>query len=323
MSVTKYSRSLTLRSVAAAAIFASLGQAAHAQLVITGTFTSNFNTVFGSNAAAAQAAWNYAASQFSANFTDPIHINISVDGVSGSSVFGQSNTFLNSTSYANLRSLLVADAKTTDDNTSVGGSGSVTAADPVSAAHTWWTSRAEAKAIGLISDDMSNDGTTKFGAGFAWNFSTSNRAVAGQYDFVGVCEHEISEVMGRLGLSGGQIGNNPNSYSVVDLFSYTGAGARGLTAGGGENFSIDNGTNLLKLYNNALSNGLDTRDWAPGTNDSFNQFSGSGVVNDISDVDLREMDVIGYDRKQVVPEPAPIFVLGIAALVFGRAFLRK
>jgi hypothetical protein len=34
-------------------------------------------------------------------------------------------------------------------------------------------------------------------------------------------------------------------------------------------------------------------DWAPGINDAFNQFSNCGVTNAASDVDLREMDVIG------------------------------
>ena len=87
------------------------------------------------------------------------------------------------------------------------------------------------------------------------------------------------------------------------------------TAGPGENFSIDNGTTLLKLYNNALVNSLDTRDWAPGTNDSFNQFSDSGVTNPVSDVDLREMDVIGYDLA--APEPSEMLpVAGLLGLLF-------
>jgi hypothetical protein len=42
-------------------------------------------------------------------------------------------------------------------------------------------------------------------------------------------------------------------------------------------------------------NNLDSRDWAPGTNDAFNQFSDFGVVNPVSHVDLQVMDVIGFD----------------------------
>jgi hypothetical protein len=97
-----------------------------------------------------------------------------------------------------------------------------------------------------------------------------------------------------------------NSYSLVDLFSYSGAGTRVLGNGGGAgqgSFSIDNGTTLLKQYNDQFNLGLDLRDWGPGTNDAFNQFSFSGVTNPLSSVDIREMDVMGYDLKQV-PEPA-------------------
>jgi hypothetical protein len=304
----------------AAAVALLLGAPAFG-MVITPTFTANFNANFGANAAAAQNAWIAAASEFTSNFSDNIHINITVDGVAGTGVFGQSSTFLNSTSYANLHNLVVADAKTPDDATAVGAGGSMTAADPTGGAGTWWVSRAEAKALGLIADDLSNDGTTTFGAGNPFTFS--GPIAPGTYDFEGVAAHEISEVMGRLGISGGTIGSFANSYSLIDDFSYTGAGTRGLGKGAGNNFSIDDGTTLLKLWNNALSNGLDSRDWAPGTNDSFNQFSNGGVVNPISGVDLRLMDVIGYDRILAeAPEPAT-GVLLVGALLVGGLIRRR
>jgi len=286
-----------------------LAPSAYGALVFTPTFTANFNTNFGANAAAAQAAWIAAANILSANLQDNIHINITVDAVAGTSVFGQSSTFLNSTSYANLRTKLVADSKTANDATALGVGGSMTVADPTGG--TWWVSRAEAKAIGLIADDLSNDGTTTFGAGNAFTFSGA--IGAGTYDFQGVAAHEISEVMGRLGLCGGTIGSFPNSYSLVDDFSYTGAGVKA-TGNGAGSFSINNGTTLLKTFNNASINGLDCRDWAPGTNDAFNQFSSSGVVNPISAVDLQVMDVIGYDFASPTPEPA---TLSLMALGFG------
>ena len=82
----------------------------------------------------------------------------------------------------------------------------------------------------------------------------------------------------------------------MDLFHYTGAGTRGLNKGPGRSFSIDNGTTLLKAFNDFNANKGDLQDWADGTNDSFNAFSSDGVLNDLSEVDLRVMDVIGYDR---------------------------
>lgn len=297
---------------------------AQAGLIITPTFTSNFVTNFGANATAAENAWIAAAQVFENNFTDNIHVNITVDAVSGTSVFGQSNTFLDSFSYSTLYNAVVNDAKTPNDSIAIGPGGSVSATDPTGGAGTWWVTTAEAKALSLISDNLSTDGTTTFGAGNPFTFSGPIQP--GTYDFQGVAAHEISEVMGRLGISGGTIGNFPNSYSLIDLFSYTGAGTRGLVGGPNENFSIDNGTTLLKLYNNPKANGLDSRDWAPGTNDSFNQFSNSGVVNPVSAVDLQEMDVIGYDLKQApapVPEPSSLTLLSIGIAGFLGSRMRR
>jgi hypothetical protein len=308
-------RSVRMRLMAVVVCALALCAPAFAAFVINPNFTANFNTNFGANAAAAQAAWIAAASIFTANFTDNITVNITVDAVAGTGVFGQSNTFLISNTYATTRTAMVNDATTPDDLIATGAGGSVSAADPVGGTHTWWTSRAQAKALGLIASDGNTDGTTTFGAGNPFTFSGA--IAAGTFDFRGVAAHEISEVLGRLGISGGTIGNNINSFSVADLFSYSGAGVRVLGAGPNSNFSIDNGTNLLKLFNNALVNGLDTRDWAPGTNDAFNQFSNSGVTNPVSDVDLRYMDVIGYDRV-ATPTPEPVSaVLLIFALASG------
>ena len=168
----------------------------------------------------------------------------------------------------------------------------MTAADPTSGTGTWWLTRSQAKALGHIPDDTSGDGTTTFGAGNPFTFSGA--ITAGTFDFQGIAAHEISEIMGRLGLSGGSVGTTANSFSLIDNFSYTGPGTKGLRAGPGNNFSIDNGTTLLKLWNDPTVNGLDSRDWAPGTNNAFNQFSNSDVVNSVSAVDLQLMDVIGY-----------------------------
>jgi hypothetical protein len=323
MSKLNLLRSVGRWGILAVAVIALSNVPAFAGFVINPTFTAGFNANFGVNAAAAQSAWIAASNVFTSNFSDNIIVNITVDAVAGTGVFGQSSTFLNSFSYTTLRGAVVGDAKTPDDGIATGAGGSVSAADPVGGTHTWWVSRAEGKALGLIASDLLNDGTTTFGAGNPFTFSGA--IAAGTYDFKGVAAHEISEVLGRLGISGGTIGNNPNSYSLIDLFSWRG-GTRRLTNGGAGNqgfFSIDGGTTQLKLYNDAAANGLDTRDWAPGTDDSFNQFSNSGVINPVSDVDFREMDVIGYDRIIAVtaPEPSSIFLL-LSGLAAG-GFLRR
>jgi hypothetical protein len=299
------SRIVRLAATATACALLLGGTALGAGFTIVPTFTNNFVTNFGTNASAAEAAWIAAANTFTSNFTDPITVNITVDAVTGTSTFGASNTFLVSDTYSDLRNKLIADAKSADDFTATGAGGSITAVDPVSGTHTWWVTTSQAKALGIIPNNSNNDGKTTFGAGNPFTFSGA--VAAGTYDFQGIATHEISEVLGRLGLGGGTIGTATNSYSLVDLFSYSGAGTRVLGNGGGAglqgSFSIDNGTTLLKQYNDQFSNNLDFRDWGPGTNDAFNQFSFSGVTNPLSSVDIREMDVMGYDLKQV-PEPA-------------------
>jgi hypothetical protein len=300
-----------------------------AALIITPTFTAAFNTNFGVNAIAAQNAWIAAANVFQTNFSDNIHININVSAVAGTGVFGQSNTFLNSFAFATIRTATINDAKTPDDAIATGPGGSVPAADPlVGTTHTWWVTTAQAKALGLVADNLNNDGTTTFGAGNPFTFS--GPIAPGTFDFQGVAAHEISEVMGRLGLMGATIGSNPNSFDLADLFTFTGPGTRGGGFGGGcsstNNWeSIDNGTTLLKQKNNYCANGLDTEDWAPGTNDSFNQFSNSGVVNPVSTVDLRTMDVIGYDRvlATTVPEPSTFALLVSGFAAFGASGFRR
>ena len=276
-------------------------------LVITPTFTAGFDTNFGANAAAARAAWQAAADFFGANITNNIHVNITVDAVPGTGVFGQSNTSLLSIPYATLRSLFAARATTQDDATALGPGGSMTAADPTNGTGTWWLTRAQAKALGQIPDDTSQDGTTRFGAGNPFTFSGS--IAPNTFDFQGIAAHEISEVMGRLGISGGTIGTTVNSFSLIDNFSYTGPGTKGLQGGPGNQFSLDNGTTLLKLFNDPTVNHLDSRDWAPGTNDAFNQFSNGGVINPVSAVDLRLLDMLGYNVTAQVGAGVTRFVI--------------
>jgi hypothetical protein len=261
-------------------------------VVITPTFTANFDTNFGTNAAAARTAWAAAAAIFTSQFSDNIHVNITVDAVPGTKVFGESFPGFVSISYADLFTRVSQNATTQNDLLAISPGGSMTATDPTNGAGSWFLTRAQAKALGAIADDMSDDGGTTFGVGNSFTFSGA--IAAGTYDFQGIVAHELTEVMGRTGLSGGKFGNTANAFSLIDNFSYTGHGTKGLRGGPGNNFSIDNGTTLLKLWNDPTANGFDSRDWAPGTNDSFNQFSSSGVVNPVSAVDLQLMDVIGY-----------------------------
>jgi len=286
-------------------------------LVITPTFSSAVDSLMGSNAGAFKSAFTLAASNFTDWFNDPIHVNIDVAVAPGTGTLGGSSTFVFSSGFTTVRNALVTDAKSGDDFLITGAGGSVAAilTDPLTAAHTYWVTKAQAKALNLIADDLTSDGTVTLGAGWNYDYNPADGITAGQFDIVSVFMHEISEVMGRIGLSGSSVGANTNSYTLLDLMSYKSAGTRGMLNDGGNFLSFDNGNTLLKAFNNTAALGGDSRDWASGSNDSFNAFGTTGVVNGLSVVDIRTMDAVGYDLCS--PEPATVLLFGTALAGLG------
>jgi hypothetical protein len=273
-----------------------------AALTINLTFDSDqsyINAGVGAgDVAAMKAACNYAAKQFTDRYSDPINVNIKVTASPGTSDLGSSTTFFDPVnSYNTLRNAFVADAKTADDATTVGAGGSLkSGTDPIATNHQYFVTRAQAKALGLRADDTKLDGTFNFGGGQQWTYDPNNRVVAGKFDFIGVAMHEYSEIMGRNSIMGDkQFDPTTPSYVAFDLFHYTGAGTRGLNNGPGRSFSIDNGTTLLIAFNDFTANKGDLQDWAGPAPDSFNAAGPPGEQDDLTPVDLRTMDVLGYD----------------------------
>ena len=293
-----------------AGIFSSfLIGGAHAGLVINPTWDPSLSAnLSAADVTSVQNAFNYAAQQFQNKFNDNIQINITVAAQSGTGILGQSSTNLQFSSFSGVRNALIADKKSADDITAM-AAGHFPTTDPTGGG-TYLVPFAEAKALGLrTANNSASDGTFTFGAGFSYTYDPLNRAVSGKYDFIGIAEHEISEIMGRIYLLGKNLTGGAD-YVPFDLFRYTGSGAQSVSSSAtGVYFSIDGGATNLK----AFSASSDLQDWASGTNDAFNAFSSSGVMNDLSAVDVQVMDVIGYDLV-AVPEPANSGTLFAAAL---------
>ena len=165
---------------------------------------------------------------------------------------------------------------------------------------------AEAQALGLYSNNSSLAGYVGFSSSLPFGYSANATPAANQYYFIGVAEHEISEVMGRISL----LNSQPQYYSPMDLYRYTAPGVRDLTTGGSGStayFSINNGTTNLGTWNNQTSNG-DLGDWypsgpVPGGHDAYNDYSNPGVINVISSNDITLMQALGWTTTQASQGP--------------------
>jgi hypothetical protein len=232
-------------------------------------------------------------------FSDPVTINITVGygEVGGQSMpsgaLGSNISFLNSYSYAQIKSAFAADSKGGDDVTAVS---TLPATSPAPGGGTYWVPRAEAKALGLIGASGNLDGNVGFSNTVAFDYDNSNGITAGQYDFFGVAAHEFSEIMGRILLTGRTIGSTANSYVPYDLFHYSAPGVRDFVGTTPGYFSLDGGNTNLDNFNTNPSG--DFGDWAASAgNDSFLAFSNAGVVNAVTAPDLRAMDILGWNRS--------------------------
>jgi len=272
-----------------------------------------FDVTYDASAAAApsafETAFQDAINLYQTTYTDPITINIDLGwgeidgnplspGNLGQSRTNQPGNF----TYSQVRSALISDAKSAADFKAVSTLGIT---DPTGG-RAFRMSDAEAKALGLRAANAPGiDGWVGFSNTASYTFDPNNRAVAGEYDFIGVAEHEIAEVMGRYGMTQNGCGATLCD-SPIDLFRYTSPGDFDLNPENGSYFSIDSGHTNINTFNG--TGGGDLSDWLGLTPDAFNHSLSRGKEEPFSAGDQILMDVIGYDPA-VVPEPATLALL--------------
>jgi VCBS repeat-containing protein len=272
-----------------------------------------FNVSFsGAVSAVQQAAVQAVATFFNNHFLDPVTVDITVQfgAISGLGTSNIPNSVTPNPTFTQIRNALVADATSPDDNTAVA---SLPATDPIvdpppagPNPHTWNVVQALGMAMGLIPDDgTANDGTTTFRNTATFDYDRSDGITAGATDFFGVVAHEFSEIMGRATNAFGNAVAFGPGFRPLDLFNFSAANTRNFVGTAAGYFSIDSGTTNLDNFNTA-TNG-DFGDWAASAgNDAFDAFSRSGVINDVSPTDLREMDVIGWQVQEIAPSVTPL-----------------
>jgi hypothetical protein len=290
-------------------------QSARAGLV----FNPTFDTSTSSAPAGFFVAFNGAIQFLESQFSDPITINLNVGWgeINGGSLnpgnLGQSSTNQRGFfSYSTVKTALTNDSKSAADATVIAN---LPTNYPGGAGNIFVMSNAEAKALGLLAGNAAGkDGAVGFNSTASYTFDPNNRAVAGEYDFVGLVEHELTEVMGRYGL--GQNGASSGRFSPIDLFRYSSAGVLDTTPANGAYFSIDGGNTVINTFNG--TGGGDLSDWSGATLDSFNHNLTLGKELDVTPGDIALMDVIGYDLAAPEPSTFALFGLGIAATIYLR-----
>ena len=156
-----------------------------------------------------------------------VTINFGWGEINGQSIpsvdVGRSSTFGNFYNYSQIVGALNSHATSAADVSSVA---TLPTNDP-SGGGRYWVANAEAIALGL-STATSATGFVGLSSAYTYTFDSLNRAVAGAHDAIGSLEHEISEVLGRLGWLGSYYSpSSTNTYGIIDLFRYSPSGTLG------------------------------------------------------------------------------------------------
>jgi hypothetical protein len=232
---------------------------------------------------AVKSAAQFIASLFSTK--EVVNIDVGYGEIAGSPLstgaLGESESYGYLTNYFTVTNALRADGY------------SFTASNEPTSAQFFMTS-AETKAFGLVNpSSMALDGYVGFSNAYPMYYGTTGTVPSNQYDLYSIAEHEITEVMGRIGIEGASMNGLP-TYTPLDLFNFSKPGALELSGNGGY-FSTNDGSTNLGAYNDAALYGGDIADWASSVaNDSFDAFTAPGMAGAVTSNDINEVAALGY-----------------------------
>jgi len=297
--------------VLSALILVAAASEARAGLIINPIFDPSMN-------AQQEAAVNYVINEYESRFTNNITLNINFS--MGSTGLGESESYFeDGFTYAQVKAALAAQALANPTDTIKQSVVANLPATNPAPSNNFAVTTAQAKALGLDTSYTGLDGYVIFSNAVTYTYDPNNRGVAGEYDFLGVAEHEISEVMGRDALLGYDFGDgNGPSYEENDLFRFTAPGVRSFAQNvpntPGVYLSVDNGnTDVVNFWSQSLDND-DYRGDNP--TDPYNQYAGEGQAHALTYADMVNMDELGYNPA-ATPEPATLTLLATGCLAFG------
>jgi hypothetical protein len=188
---------------------------------------------------------------------------------------------------------------------------------------------------GIIEVNDPTDLKTLFGQGYTYrSLGGSTNGTLNNYDFFGVVEHELDEVLGTASCidttkgSSGVASSGAFCASAVDLFRYTSSGTRTFdTIGANAYFSPNGG--VTDYQGNTYNNQANGSDWADFTQGCTFVQDASGCPNGTTfDIlgdgpggtvgpEVAILNAVGYDLSTVTPEPGTLVTLGFGFTALG------